>query len=615
MKLKILFIAVVLALNFFVLNNQADAQEASFLRNYDWSGEGGEWTRVSFDLNTELSSPGWTKINGLLSTQYERFDDTNSDGRADQFSFERYAMNISDTPGCEVCPPITGCSCSPVVPDNLGQLICTDSQGNNTGPNCSISTSIPYDWSATYRITGIVATPVAPSNFSITGTGDNCSLNFSWSDLRNEDSYEIERSVDGVNFNPVASLVMNTDRWNNGVSPDIAYSYRIRAVNAAGNSSWSTITSKPLFCRAYLQGGPGGDWTSYSWSIGEELLQLGASFNWIRRESAGDAITDSESLIDTNNNGYYDTFFTRVESQGYGGTWTWTIDPFGNPAYVYVPVKLEWGCLGYVNVPIFGRQCIGWGWISVPTAIPFLLEYSIQGFRAAWVDLKINNSDGLNLEVPDTQADISWTSENVSSCAAALTINGRPAADFGLSNLWTGSKSISGSDNLGVLERGQENPGQGRQYDFSLTCQTTIGNLTTTSDRVNVDIRKYPIIDGFDCNPSAIVPPQAADCGISVRNADGGCIISGGSFSESLCSNESECLNDSILLRPSQTTDFTLTCYALDGNRFARRTISVSGGGGGVGGGGGGGGGGAGGVGSSIWKFFKSIIWREVIPR
>ncbi len=619
MKFKILFVAAVLTLGFFVLNNQADAQTApNFSRDYTWSGGGGDWTRVIYDLNTELSFSTSTKTGGNSPTRGEIFYDTDNDGRFDQFSFERYAINISDVPGCDVCQIVSGCECVPVVPDRLGQIVCTDPWGNNTGPNCSISTSTPYDWSATYRITGIVAAPAVPSNFTITGSGANCSLNLSWSDLRNEDNYIIERSADGVNFSPAVSLGMNTTIWNNTVSPDTSYSYRIRAVNMAGTSRWSTITSKPLFCQTYVRGGPGGDWTTYSWSIGEELLQLGASYNWIRKESAGDAITNSESLTDTNNNSYYDTFSTRVESQGYGGTWTWTIDPFGNPAYVYVPAQFQWSCLGTVCVPFFGCRCVAWGWVPVPTAIPFLLEYSVQGFRAAFVDLKINNSNGpLNLEVPDTQADISWTSENVSSCVAAATINGQPTANFGLANLWTGSKLTSGSENLGILERGRENPGQGRQYDFSLTCQTTIGNLPTTSDRVNVDIRKYPIIDRFDCNPSAIVPPQAADCGISVRNADRGCVISGGSFSESLCSNESECLNDSISLRPSQTTDFTLTCYALDGNRSSRRTISVSGGSGGVGGGSGGsgGGGGGGGAGSSIWKFFKSIIWREVIPR
>lgn len=96
------------------------------------------------------------------------------------------------------------------------------------------------------QVNAQISAPVAP-NFQITGTGANCSLNLSWNDLINEDSYEIERSVDGVNFSLIASPGMNTTSWNNGVSPDISYSYRIRAINRVGASPWAMITSKPLF--------------------------------------------------------------------------------------------------------------------------------------------------------------------------------------------------------------------------------------------------------------------------------------------------------------------------------------------------------------------------------
>ncbi|MEK7658190.1 MAG: fibronectin type III domain-containing protein [Patescibacteria group bacterium] len=473
------------------------------------------------------------------------------------------------------------------------------------------------------QVNAQISAPVAP-NFQITGTGANCSLNLSWNDLINEDSYEIERSVDGVNFSLIASPGMNTTSWNNGVSPDISYSYRIRAINRVGASPWAMITSKPLFCRTYNLYGNGGGRRDYSQDIGEELLQQGASSNVITRE--GSPNIGSQWLSDNNNDNYFNLFNISIENRrcvGPGYTCEGIIpNPFPPPPS-FVPYCRFFGEFAVSNACGSSSVCFNPCWpfrncrrcapVLLPELvdIPFLIQYSVQGFRAAYIDLKINNLDGLNLEVPNTQADASWVSENtILPCIAATLINGQPADNYGLSNLWNGSRQVSGSENLGVLERGQENAGQGRQYNFSITCNTVIGSLPTVSDRVNVGVWKFPIIDNFNCD-SSIVPPQAANCALSVRNADQGCVISGGSFSDTVCSNESECLNDSILLRPSQTTTFTLTCSAIDGNRSNQRTISVSGGGGGVGGGGGGGGA----TGSSIWKFFKNIIWREVIPR
>lgn len=673
-KLKVLFI-VFLAVSSFVFFNQADAQTTpNFSRDYTWSGGGGDWERVTFDLNTELASPNWQKINSnaQIRIDSERFIDSNNDSLYDQFSFERYAINTTTVtvPGCDNnCPPLVQCVCQPVFPDNLGQLICTDPWGNNTGPTCSIIDIVdtPYDWSATYKITGIVSLPATPSGFQITGTGANCSLNLSWNDLRNEDSYEIERSVDGFNFSLIVSHGMNTTSWNNGVSPDNAYSYRIRARNVAGVSSWSpTIRSKQIFCRTYIQYGIGG-WNNYSLGIGEELLQWGASWNLIRAVNSPEIDYNSTGLLNTNSNNYLDTFSARIRSSYECRTDISCIqvpDPIGN----IIPLCSTFNpgtwnndndCIGFdpcsrIN-PCWPFSC----WITVcvppppiiPNSVdrPFLIEYSVQGFRAAYVDLKINNLDGLNLEVPDTQADASWISENtILPCVAATIINGQQ------SNLWSGGKStFTGSEDLGTLERGQENAGYGRQYSFSLVCDNIFGNPPKVSDIVNVGVWKFPIIDNFNCDDYSIVPPQAANCNIGVRNADYGCVVSGGSFSQQVCLNESECLNDSVSLRPSQTTNFTLTCLAIDGNASNSKTITVNGSGDGgdmcgngvinsgeqcddsdLGGescsslgfsggtlscnsnctfntsacGGGGGGGG-------FLNFFKNIIWREIIPR
>ena len=110
-----------------------------------------------------------------------------------------------------------------------------------------------------------------------------------------------------------------------------------------------------------------------------------------------------------------------------------------------------------------------------------------------WVDLLINNSNNtlnqpLSLWVPNTDAKLSWTSSEVNSCSA--------------SGNWSGNKPVSGSEELGSLQRGTENPGSGKKYIYTLTCDSF-------SDTVSALIWQYPRCS-FSADPSSIILPQSS---------------------------------------------------------------------------------------------------------
>jgi phosphodiesterase/alkaline phosphatase D-like protein len=86
--------------------------------------------------------------------------------------------------------------------------------------------------------------PTAPSNLTAT-TVSATQINLSWTDnANNESAYLVERSTDGVIFTQVASLGANVTIYSNtGLTPATQYSYRVRAMNSAGNSGYSSTAN------------------------------------------------------------------------------------------------------------------------------------------------------------------------------------------------------------------------------------------------------------------------------------------------------------------------------------------------------------------------------------
>lgn len=111
----------------------------------------------------------------------------------------------------------------------------------------------PYVYRTTLTTSGPVAsTPVAtaaplPTPFisSISAIISN-QLVLNWSDTAtNETGYKIERSMDGVNFNQVASLGADVTSFiDTGLNAWTTYAYRIRSYNSNSNSAYSPYAYK-----------------------------------------------------------------------------------------------------------------------------------------------------------------------------------------------------------------------------------------------------------------------------------------------------------------------------------------------------------------------------------
>lgn len=94
-----------------------------------------------------------------------------------------------------------------------------------------------------------VSPPNQPSSLYGKNIGKN-SITIKWTDnSNNETGFIVERSLNGVNFTQIASLSRNiTEYTNNSLTPNSAYTYRIKAFNEDGSSGYSnalTLSTLP----------------------------------------------------------------------------------------------------------------------------------------------------------------------------------------------------------------------------------------------------------------------------------------------------------------------------------------------------------------------------------
>jgi predicted phage tail protein len=71
-------------------------------------------------------------------------------------------------------------------------------------------------------------------------------IDLAWQDNSgNETGFQIERSRSGGAFSLIATAGAGATTWSDtsGLTPNKTYSYRVRAVNAAGNSGYSNTAS------------------------------------------------------------------------------------------------------------------------------------------------------------------------------------------------------------------------------------------------------------------------------------------------------------------------------------------------------------------------------------
>lgn len=97
---------------------------------------------------------------------------------------------------------------------------------------------------ATVQVTVADVPPAAPSTLLATPFSST-RVDLAWVDNSgNETGFQIERSTDGANFSQIGTVGANTTSYSDTTaSGGAAYSYRVRATNAYGQSAYSNVSS------------------------------------------------------------------------------------------------------------------------------------------------------------------------------------------------------------------------------------------------------------------------------------------------------------------------------------------------------------------------------------
>lgn len=126
--------------------------------------------------------------------------------------------------------------------NTLGSLV-LDITGNRLDLKFVASNGTVQDYFTLLK--GDQATPPAtPATLTATAMATN-QIRLAWSNTAtNEKGFRIERSLDGVNFSPLATLGANITAYTNvALLYGTTYYYRVSSTNTAGDSAWSAVAS------------------------------------------------------------------------------------------------------------------------------------------------------------------------------------------------------------------------------------------------------------------------------------------------------------------------------------------------------------------------------------
>ena len=102
----------------------------------------------------------------------------------------------------------------------------------------------PSDYSNTASATTADVPPETPAHLTAEALSASA-IDLEWEDAsENEDGFEVERSLDGANFGLLVTVAANVTTYSDtGLSASTTYSYRVRAMNAAGPSGYSNVAN------------------------------------------------------------------------------------------------------------------------------------------------------------------------------------------------------------------------------------------------------------------------------------------------------------------------------------------------------------------------------------
>lgn len=188
------------------------------LGEYNISG-----TIIDSNLNAPTALAGADVTSGLapLTVNFSSAGSTDGDG-----SIVSYAWNFGNSTTSTQANPST-------VYTNPGTytavLTVTDNDGLTDTANVVIT---------------VTALPNAPSGLIATAVSHS-QINLAWVDnANNETGFQIERSTDNATWAPLGSVAANVQvYYDGGLSASTLYYYRVRAINASGNSAYSNTAN------------------------------------------------------------------------------------------------------------------------------------------------------------------------------------------------------------------------------------------------------------------------------------------------------------------------------------------------------------------------------------
>ena len=153
--------------------------------------------------------------------------------------------------------------------------------------------------------------PAAPSVLIATAAGSD-QIDLVWTDNATDESgFKIERSLDNLNFSPLATRGADVTSYSDGgLTANTTYWYRVSAWNASGDSAWSNTDSAttdappplPLAPSALTAVSSGSSSIDLSWvdnAGNEQGFEIERSTDNVIFESAGNTGTDITAFTDT----------------------------------------------------------------------------------------------------------------------------------------------------------------------------------------------------------------------------------------------------------------------------------------------------------------------------
>lgn len=219
----------------------ADASYTYRIRAYNEAGNSSYSNTATAtthgDVGTELpASPSNLTASAVSSTQINLAWRDNSDNE-DRFKVERAPGGTANyTQVADLSANTSSYQDSGLNPSSsyIYRVRAVNEAGNSGYSNTAAATTLAG-----------AAAPAAPSNLTATATSPT-QINLAWNDnSNNEDGFKVERAPGGtMDFSQIASLPANSGSFQNtGLSASTGYSYRVRAFNDAGPSSYSNTAT------------------------------------------------------------------------------------------------------------------------------------------------------------------------------------------------------------------------------------------------------------------------------------------------------------------------------------------------------------------------------------